>query len=175
MNANPILLQKKYARVIELYADKYNVPPEIALGRFYKSYLYHQISEGVSNLHCMSDDYLADELNEEWSQSSHYSTHLVRVTDHAAVIRFVSDEKLELHIVRIGFYVDPGTKIEGDMGVIHAVISEDGYSEKTFDFPDNRSYQSIQLVVKNADYQEQHSVTVLFDGTVIARQMPYNL
>ena len=75
MNANAILLQKKYARVIELYADKYHVSPETALDRFYKSHLYHLISEGISDLHCMSDDYLADELDEEWSQSQHYRTH----------------------------------------------------------------------------------------------------
>ena len=174
MNANAILLQKKYARVIELYADKYNVFPEIALDRFYKSYLYHQISEGVSELHCMSDDYLADELNEEWSQSSHYSTHLVRTTDCAAVIRFISNEKLKLHIVRIGFFDDSGIKTDVNIGAILAVISEDGYSEKSFAFPDDRSFQSIQFIIKNPEYQEQHAVTVLFDGNVHARQMPYN-
>lgn len=174
MNANAILLQKKYARVIELYADKYQVSPEIALDRFYKSYLYHQISEGVSDMHCMSDDYLADELNEEWSQSSHYSTYLVRVTDHAAVIRFVSNEKLKLHITRIGFYDSSGMKTDVNIGVIPAVIAEDGYSEKLFEFPDDRRYRGIQFIVKNQEYQEQHSITVLFDGTVNARQMPYN-
>ena len=68
MNANAVLMQKKYARVIELYADKYAVSPETALDRFYRSGLYHDISEGISDLHCMSDDYLADELHEEWSQ-----------------------------------------------------------------------------------------------------------
>ena len=67
MNANATLLQKKYARVIERYAEKYHVSLETALDRFYKSNLYHEISEGISDLHCMSDDYLADELHEEWS------------------------------------------------------------------------------------------------------------
>ena len=174
MNANAILLQKKYARVIELYADKYHVSPEMSLDRFYKSYLYHQISEGISDLHCMSDDYLADELNEEWSQSSHYSTHLVRITDSAVIIRFVANEKLKLHIVRIGFYDDLDMKIDVNIGAILAVISEDGYSEKTFNFPDNRKYRSAQFIVKDSEHQEQYSITVLFDGTVNARQMPYN-
>ena len=174
MNANAVLLQKKYARVIELYADKYHVSPERALNRFYKSYLYHQISDGISDLHCMSDDYLVDELNDEWSQSKHYSTHLVRVTDNAVVIRFVSNEKLKLHIVRIGFYDDTSIKIDVNTGAILAVISEDGYSEKNIHFPDNRSYRSIQFIVKVPEHQEQHSVTVMFDGTVNARQMPYN-
>ena len=174
MNANAILLQKKYARVIELYADKYHVSAETALDRFYKSYLYHQISEGISDLHCMSDDYLANELDEEWSQSKHYSTHLAKVSDSAAVIRFISSEKLMLYIVRIGFYEDSGIKIDVNMGAILAVISEDGYSEKSFDFPDDRKYRSVQFIVKDPEHQEQHSVTVQFDGTINARQMPYN-
>ena len=69
MTANETLLQKKYARVIELYAEKYGVDLETALGRFYKSKLYELISEGVSDMHCMSDDYLVEELNEEWSSA----------------------------------------------------------------------------------------------------------
>ena len=174
MNANAILLQKKYARVIERYADKYHVAPETALGRFYKSYLSHQLRDGISDLHCMSDDYLADELKEEWSQSSHYNTHLVRITDSAAVIRFVSNENLTLHIVHVGFYDDSGARTDVNMGTVLAVISEDGYSDKDIPFPDDRSYQSIQLIVMNPAHQEQHSVTVRFDGTVNARQMPYN-
>ena len=66
MTANPILLQKKYARIIERYASKYGISLEDALRLFYKSALYHQISEGVSDLHCMSDEYLAEELYEEY-------------------------------------------------------------------------------------------------------------
>lgn len=69
MNANAILLQKKYARVIETYSGKYGVSLETAMDMFYKSDLYHQIRDGISDLHCMSPDYLADELNDEWSQS----------------------------------------------------------------------------------------------------------
>lgn len=65
MNANPVLMQKKYARIITCYAEKYGLDYETALDRFYRSSLYHQISEGVSDLHCMSDDYLAEELQEE--------------------------------------------------------------------------------------------------------------
>ena len=65
MNASPILLQKKYARIVELYARKYGISTEEALGIFYKSRLYHEISTGVSDLHCMSDDYLTEELHDE--------------------------------------------------------------------------------------------------------------
>lgn len=68
MQANDTLLQKKYARIIELYAEKYGVTVEEAFDRFYKSRLYPLISEGVSDLHCMSDDYLAEELNKSYSE-----------------------------------------------------------------------------------------------------------
>ena len=67
MNANPTLLQKKYARIVERYAEKYQVPPETALDRFYSSELYQLVSNGVSDLHCMSDAYLVEELHDEWN------------------------------------------------------------------------------------------------------------
>ena len=40
MIANPILLQKKYARVIELFAKEQMITLEEALDFFYKSELY---------------------------------------------------------------------------------------------------------------------------------------
>ena len=65
MNANPILLQKKYARVVELFAKKNHFTLEKALDIFYHSDLYDLMSEGVSDMHCMSDEYLEQELEEE--------------------------------------------------------------------------------------------------------------
>ena len=65
MNANPILLQKKYARVVELYAKENAISLEKALDVFYRSVLYNLMSEGVSDMHCMSDEYLVRELEEE--------------------------------------------------------------------------------------------------------------
>lgn len=65
MNANPILLQKKYARVVELYAKENGISLEKALDVFYRSELYTLMSEGVSDMHCMSDEYLVRELEEE--------------------------------------------------------------------------------------------------------------
>lgn len=65
MNANPILLQKKYARVVELFAKENNISLEEALDIFYHSELYKLMSEGVSDMHCMSDQYLVQELEEE--------------------------------------------------------------------------------------------------------------
>ena len=68
MNANPILLQKKYARVVELFAKENRISLEKALDIFYHSELYKLMSEGVSDMHCMSDEYLVDEMNMEYQK-----------------------------------------------------------------------------------------------------------
>ena len=65
MNANPILLQKKYARVVELFAKENAITIENALDIFDHSQLYELMSNGVSDMHCMSDEYLVQELINE--------------------------------------------------------------------------------------------------------------
>ena len=65
MNANPILLQKKYARIVELFAKHNNITLNKALGIFYHSELYQLMSKGISDMHCMSDEYLLQELEME--------------------------------------------------------------------------------------------------------------
>ena len=62
MTANPILLQKKYCRVIELFAKQQGLSLDAALDFFYYSQVYQLIREGVSDMHCMSDQYLAEDL-----------------------------------------------------------------------------------------------------------------
>ena len=69
MTANPILLQMKYARIVDLFAQKAGLSLEKALDFFYHSLEYDLISEGVSDLHCMSDDYLAEDLLEEYQKA----------------------------------------------------------------------------------------------------------
>ena len=68
MKANPILLQKKYARVIACFAKKTGISLNGAMDLFYRSQLYCLMRDGVSDLHCMSDDYLADELSAEYQR-----------------------------------------------------------------------------------------------------------
>ena len=68
MNANPILLQKKYSRVIECFADKMNISLNAALDFFYRSEVYCLMRDGVSDMHCMSDAYLAEELKQEYAE-----------------------------------------------------------------------------------------------------------
>lgn len=62
MEANKIVLQMKYARIVKLFAEKAHLSYEEALGLFYDSETFQLLNEGVADLHCMSDEYLADEL-----------------------------------------------------------------------------------------------------------------
>lgn len=66
MNANAILLQKKYARIVELFAREKQLSLDDALDIFYHSEMYGLMSEGISDMHCMSDEYLVGELREEY-------------------------------------------------------------------------------------------------------------
>lgn len=68
MNANPNLLHKKYVRIIALFAKKLGINYDSALDFFYKSMTYLLIKEGVSDMHCLSDYYLADELINEYKE-----------------------------------------------------------------------------------------------------------
>lgn len=65
MNANPILLQMKYARIIEKFANKYGVSLDKALDIFYNSELYLMMSQGIADMHCRADEYLVEELIDE--------------------------------------------------------------------------------------------------------------
>ena len=47
MNANPVLLQIKYARIVAILAKKENISLSKALDLFYKSNLYRLISKGI--------------------------------------------------------------------------------------------------------------------------------
>lgn len=66
--ANKVLLQRKYARVIEEYAKMAKLSIKDALQFFYQSEVYEEISQGISDMHCRSDKYLAQELLEEWNE-----------------------------------------------------------------------------------------------------------
>ena len=66
MTANKNLLRMKFARVIEMYAERNGCSLSEALDFFfYRSNVYEEMRDGVSDMHCMSDEYLVDELLEE--------------------------------------------------------------------------------------------------------------
>lgn len=66
--ANPILLQKKYARIIACFAKQQGISLDEALDLFYRSEVYQLMREGVSDMHCMSDLHLAEELRLEYEE-----------------------------------------------------------------------------------------------------------
>jgi hypothetical protein len=62
MTANPTLLQHKYANVISAFSLLQGIGMREALDVFYRSPTYQDMREGVSDMHCRSDEYLAEEL-----------------------------------------------------------------------------------------------------------------
>ena len=56
------ILEAKYARIISAISELHGVTFEEALDIFYNSPLLPLIEEGVADLHCRSDRYLADEI-----------------------------------------------------------------------------------------------------------------
>lgn len=69
MTADPTLLQMKYARIISLLAKKANIDEEKAMKLFYESDTYMLMSKGISDFHCLSDAYLAEEIMLEQKQA----------------------------------------------------------------------------------------------------------
>jgi hypothetical protein len=74
MKADSILLQLKYDGVIEAFARYNNIPLREALDLFYKSRVYQEMRVGVSDMHCRSDTYLAEELAAEMGESGVFKT-----------------------------------------------------------------------------------------------------
>ena len=58
--ANNTLLQMKYARIIMGLSKR-------ALALFYESNTYQYLRQKIGDLHCMSDNYLIDELIIEYT------------------------------------------------------------------------------------------------------------
>ena len=69
MEASKTILQMKYARIVAIFAKESGLALEDALSFFYDSDTYKLISEGVADMHCRSDEYLADELMLEYQSS----------------------------------------------------------------------------------------------------------
>lgn len=62
MDGRRIVLQMKYARIIDGVAKKLSIPIEKAMELFYSSRTFEMIERGIAELHCRSDIYLIDEL-----------------------------------------------------------------------------------------------------------------
>lgn len=68
MNAEPLILQMKYADVVKLFSEQAGISLDEALKVFYHSQLYQLIKDGVSDMHCMSVAYLAEDLQREYQE-----------------------------------------------------------------------------------------------------------
>jgi len=79
MRANRTLLQHKYTNVIEACSLRWNVNLRQAMDIFYRSRTYQEMSTGVSDMHCRSDAYLAEEIElegEGFTDNAAYTTFL---------------------------------------------------------------------------------------------------
>ena len=62
MKADKDILQLKYSSVIEVIANKMQISLRDAMDIFYSSTIYDEMREGISDMHCRSDIYLADDI-----------------------------------------------------------------------------------------------------------------
>lgn len=62
MTADKTLLRMKYADVVRLLAERAGLSMEEALKRFYESREYRLVSQGISDQHCMTPDYIVDDI-----------------------------------------------------------------------------------------------------------------
>lgn len=69
MEANSVLLQKKYARIVALFAEQMQLTLDEALEFFYRSETYQELRAGIADLHCRSDQYIVDELKLEFQSA----------------------------------------------------------------------------------------------------------
>jgi hypothetical protein len=70
MTANDYLKNYVYDGVANEYARLRGIPLREAVDALYRSRLYSEIRRGVSDMHCRSDGYLAEELLLEMSRAN---------------------------------------------------------------------------------------------------------
>ena len=67
MMADKTLLAMKYADVVQAVAAKSGVSLDKALQMFYLSKEYEIVSKGISDQHCMTADYIAEDVLGDWT------------------------------------------------------------------------------------------------------------
>ena len=56
------ILEAKFARIISAISELHNISLEEAMNIFYQSPLLPLLEDGVADLHCRSEHYLAEEI-----------------------------------------------------------------------------------------------------------------
>ena len=69
MKADKVIMQLTYSSVIETFAKLGNISLRQALDLFYKSQIYQEMRDGISDMHCRSEKYLAEDLMQEFQYS----------------------------------------------------------------------------------------------------------
>jgi hypothetical protein len=69
MKTTQIILDLTYTSVVKEYSKVAQLPLETAIDQFYHSFTYYLMSNGISDMHCRSDGYLAEELMREYYPS----------------------------------------------------------------------------------------------------------
>jgi len=92
MKADKAILQLKYDSVIETLSKKKGITLREALDVFYKSAVYREMREGISDMHCRSDLYLAEEIikdgyNTKWQETLFKNMSVEEISIKAAEYR----------------------------------------------------------------------------------------
>ncbi|MDD3360834.1 MAG: DUF3791 domain-containing protein [Hespellia sp.] len=95
MEANRILLANKYARIISDIAMKKKISRMQAMDVFYRSETVDLLDEGISDLHCEDDAYLADEVQLECmvANANANADMKARMQAYAKALRELTEEK----------------------------------------------------------------------------------
>ena len=66
MKADNAILRLQYSSVISVFAEMGKLSLRDALDKFYKSQIYLEMRDGVSDMHCRSEKYLAEDMLREF-------------------------------------------------------------------------------------------------------------
>lgn len=70
---NPVMKGAQCARIILCLSRMYGVSIEEATDIYYHTESASMIEEGVADLHCRSDKYLAEEIWKEYQETKHFA------------------------------------------------------------------------------------------------------
>lgn len=70
-DSKQIIKSNQCARIILCLSEMYNISIDEATDMYYQSETANMIEEGIADLHCRSDKYLAEEIWGEYNQTPH--------------------------------------------------------------------------------------------------------
>ena len=65
MIADRTILRMKYVDIVKALSERTGCTLDEALERFYTSREYHLVSNGISDQHCMTPDYIVEDILKE--------------------------------------------------------------------------------------------------------------